>query len=336
MVSPQCKTLSAALGDKVSYPRDFVYTQSVKSYWSQQEGQLAPSCIVSPTTSRDVAVTIEILNSLIAAGNKGIFFALRGGGHTPFAGSANINQGVTIDLRSLNGIEISADRSVTSVGGGAVWRDVYLKLAAMNLMVAGGRVSNVGVGGLTLGGEKYHRNGATLSTNSLKIGGISFFSPRKGLVCDNIVNYEVVLADGRIVNANVNDNSDLWVSLRGGSSNLGVVTRFDMRTFPQGDIWGGTLTYDISTAPRQLQAFAHFNGAGDYDEYAELIQNYAFIGDMGLYIAVNSLEYTKPVVNPPVFQPFTEIQPQLSNSMRIANLTDITDELAATGPIGAR
>ena len=106
----------------------------------------------------------------------------------------------------------------------------------MNLIIAGGRVSNIGVDGLTLGDKKYHRKGTILSTNSLKTGGISFFSPRKGLVCDKIVNYEVVLADGRIANSNVNDNPDLWVSLRGGSSNLGVVIRFDMRIFLQGDI----------------------------------------------------------------------------------------------------
>lgn len=81
-------------------------------------------------------------------------FALRGGGHNPTAGSANINQGVTIDLRSLDGVEVSLDKTITSVGGGAVWGNVYSKLDSMGLMVAGGRVSNVGVGGLTLGGVK--------------------------------------------------------------------------------------------------------------------------------------------------------------------------------------
>ena len=155
-------------------------------------------------------------------------------------------------------------------------------------------------------------------------------------MCDNVLNYEVVLADGRIVNANAQENADLWLALKGGSSNFGIVTRFDMQTFPQGSIWGGTIHYDISTAPQQLEAFSDFISSSDYDEYAELIQNYAFIGNMGLQIAINSIEYTKPVENPPVFQPFTRIQPQLSNSMRITNLTDITDEQAAWGPNGAR
>ena len=153
MDSPQCKALSAALGDKVSYATDQAYTQSLKSYWSQQEAQLSPSCVVTPTSTQDVASTIKALNSLNTANNSEFNFALRGGGHTPFAGSANIKGGVTIDLRSLNGIEVSPDQTITSIGGGAIWRDVYQKLTPKNIMVSGGRVSNVGVGGLTTGGN---------------------------------------------------------------------------------------------------------------------------------------------------------------------------------------
>ena len=150
------------------------------------------------------------------------------------------------------------------------------------------------------------------------------------------MNYQVVLANGRIVNANAEENADLWVSLRGGSSNFGIITRFDMRTFAQGNIWGGIIRYDISTAPQQLQAFTDFNGAEDFDEYSEVIQSFVFVGDRDLYRIVSSLENTKPVAYPLALQPFTKIQPQLSNSMRITSLTDITDEMAAQGPKTAR
>ena len=70
-----------------------------------------------------------------------------------WAGAANIHNGVTIDLSSMNQVEVSRDRSVTYVGGGARWLDVYLKLDTMKLAVVGGRVAYVGVGGLTLGGK---------------------------------------------------------------------------------------------------------------------------------------------------------------------------------------
>ena len=158
MTSPLCQALSAALGNKVSYPTDAAFTLSLASYWSQQEEQLIPNCIVSPSSSQDVAITVKILNAAIALNDTEAFFALRGGGHNPTAGSANINQGVTIDLKSINGVDISLDKTVTSVGGGATWRDVYFKLGRMGLMIVGGRASNVGVGGLILGGERYFSN----------------------------------------------------------------------------------------------------------------------------------------------------------------------------------
>ena len=80
-------------------------------------------------------------------------FAIRGGGHMWWAGAANIQDGVTIDLSDFTKVEISHDKTVTLVGGGARWEDVYYKLDATNLSVVGGRVHDVGVGGLTLGGN---------------------------------------------------------------------------------------------------------------------------------------------------------------------------------------
>lgn len=78
--------------------------------------------------------------------------AIRGGGHTPFAGSANINGGVTIDMRSMRGIDVSHNRSLTSIGAGERWGNVYRKLDVMGLSVSGGRVSKPGVAGLITGG----------------------------------------------------------------------------------------------------------------------------------------------------------------------------------------
>ena len=72
-----------------------------------------------------------------------------------------------------------------------------------------------------------------------------------------VVNFEVVLASGEIVNANAKENSDLWVALRGGGNNLGVVTRFDFRTFEQGNVWGGTLYYFGDSFPGQCEALAN-------------------------------------------------------------------------------
>ena len=100
-------------------------------------------------------------------------FAVKSGGHAAFAGASNIEGGVTIDLARLKQIQVSSDRTLTRVGAGNRWVDVYSHLDPMQLSVVGGRVADIGVGGLTLG------------------GGISFFSGRYGWALDSVINYEV-------------------------------------------------------------------------------------------------------------------------------------------------
>ncbi len=70
-----------------------------------------------------------------------------------WAGAANIQDGVTVDMGMMNDVTVSSDSTTASAGSGARWQDLYLKLDAMNLSVAGGRVYDVGVSGLTLGGR---------------------------------------------------------------------------------------------------------------------------------------------------------------------------------------
>jgi FAD/FMN-containing dehydrogenase len=114
---------------------------------------LLPSCIAKPTCADDVAAIV----SKIISGN--CHFAIKGRGHAPAAGFANINHAITMDMTGLSTISVNEDHSVASVGAGASWLDVYAFLDPLNKTVAGGRNGAVGVGGLTLG------------------GGISYFSP---------------------------------------------------------------------------------------------------------------------------------------------------------------
>ena len=109
----------------------------------------------------------------IISGIEGCHFAIKSQSHAPAAGFANINAGVTIDMTSLKSVTVNNDNTVASIGSGASWLDVYLYLDALGLSVAGGRNGAVGVGGLTLG------------------GGISYFAPRVGWACDNVINFEV-------------------------------------------------------------------------------------------------------------------------------------------------
>lgn len=85
---------------------------------------------MSPVSKHDVAVAIRILNHLVKVGKNEchgqVPFAVRGGGHAPLAGTANTDRGVTIDMRGLKDISVHEDHTITSVGAGAIWTDVYL------------------------------------------------------------------------------------------------------------------------------------------------------------------------------------------------------------------
>ncbi|KAI9659179.1 MAG: hypothetical protein M1831_003761 [Alyxoria varia] len=309
--SDACEKLAAQLGEKVSSIGQAGYNTSLESYWSNQEEKLQPACIVAPTSDEDVAQVIKIIAPHGRVGD--IQFAVRGGGHTPFEGSANIDKGVTIDLSNLDDVNVSNDRETTTVGMGAKWGDIYQRLDEMGLAVAGGRVSSVGVGGLTLG------------------GGLSFFSPRKGFVCDNVIDFEVVLASGRIIHANMRSHRALWVALRGGSNNFGVVTAMKLRTFEQGQIAGGYTYYDFSTTPQQLAAFSEFSSNPGYDEYASLIQTFSYAQSLNTSVVGNGLVYTKPQLDSPAFENFTSI-PSLFSTLRITSLKSVTDELDDSSP----
>jgi FAD/FMN-containing dehydrogenase len=129
------------------------------------------------------------------------------------------DKGNTDEIRAhiayLNATTYNPSTKLASIRPGTNWGEVYKALNDYNVTTVGGRASVVGVGGFTTG------------------GGYSFHSNSRGFACDNVANFEVVLADGSVVNANAHENADLWKSLKGASGNFGFVTRIDERTsFP--------------------------------------------------------------------------------------------------------
>ncbi|KAL4756254.1 uncharacterized protein BDW70DRAFT_166351 [Aspergillus foveolatus] len=123
-----------------------------------------------------------------------------------------IKDAVTIDLGGLDSIQISQDASSISVGPDA-----------RGVSVPGGRDSPVGVRGTTLGTFNY-------------------FAPLAGFACDDVISYEVVLANGSIATATNRTHRDVWLALKGTGNNLGIVTNFVFRTFPLGITLDAQLT----------------------------------------------------------------------------------------------
>ena len=109
------ETLTTLLPSKVFLPGTTQYNDSTTSYFTAFENELKPACIVRPSSAADVTTLVKEFK---ASDTK---FAVRGGGHTPWAGAANIDGGVTVDMRGLKGVEVRADGKSVRIGAGEGW-----------------------------------------------------------------------------------------------------------------------------------------------------------------------------------------------------------------------
>lgn len=240
-------------GLQVLVPSDAEYAARQESYWSNS-AKIKPTCIVRPKNAQQVSTTVKIL---AAAGDK---FAIRSGGHTQWAGASNIEGGVTVDLGLLNWTRLNKASESADIGPGGHWRDVYPELHKHGRVVAGGREGNVGVAGLILG------------------GGNTFFTPRRGFACDNVVAFEVVLADGRIITADAHSHEDLFWALKGGSNNFGIVTNFRLKAFKADSVWGGVTFFPKQVTPVATQALTEFTDNMHKDMDSNLLCFFAYTG----------------------------------------------------------
>lgn len=168
--------------------------------------------------------TADVVDAVHHARANGMSIAIRGGGHS-IAGLSSPTTGMLIDLADMRGVHVDPIANRATVQGGAVWADVDRETQPHGLVAPGGVVSDTGVAGLTLG------------------GGYGWVRRRYGLTVDQLVEAEVVTADGRIVTANATEHPDLFWALRGGGGNFGVVTSFTFALHPLGPLVGFSATF---------------------------------------------------------------------------------------------
>ena len=178
--------------------------------------QGAPLAIVQAADAGDVATAIGF------ACRNDIEIAVRSGGHS-LAGHSTGDGVLVIDLRGMRGLHVDLAAGTAWVGAGMTAGEVTGALAAHGMAIPFGDTGSVGIAGLTLG------------------GGIGWLARKHGLAIDALQAVEIVTADGEVRTVSATEEPDLFWALRGGGGNFGVVTRFQYRLVPVGEVLGGAL-----------------------------------------------------------------------------------------------
>ena len=199
MATVDIEPLRAQLRGTIIQPGDSEYEAARRVYNGMIDKR--PAHIVRCVDAADVIATVNF------ARTHNLLTAIRGGGHNG-AGLGTCDEGLVIDLSRMKGVRVDPAARTVRVEPGCTGGDMDHATHAFGMATPGGTVSSTGVAGLTLG------------------GGIGHLTRPHGLAIDNLLEVDVVLADGRFVTANDKENSDLFWAVRGGGGNFGVVTSF--------------------------------------------------------------------------------------------------------------
>lgn len=211
---------------KVLTPSSDEYGARIKR-WSDSSEKRA-GAIVLATTAADISATV------LFAQAWSIDLVVCGGGHSS-SGASSTSGGLVIDLCQMRAVSVDPVSKTIRAQGGCLWADVDVAAYEHGLATVGGTVNHTGIGGLTLG------------------GGYGWLSGEYGLVIDNLLAVQMVLADGSIVTASESENSDLFWAVRGAGQSFGVAVEFTYRAHPQSStVWAGQLVF----LPNNLEALA--------------------------------------------------------------------------------
>ncbi len=220
----------------------------------------------------------DVIRAVHFARDNNLLTAIRGGGHNG-AGLALCDDGLVIDLSRMKETRVQPGEKTVRVGPGCTWGDVDHAGHVFGLAVPAGIISTTGVGGLTLG------------------GGHGYLTRKYGMTVDNLLEADVVLADGRLVTASETSHPDLFWALRGGGGNFGVVTSFLFRGRPVSQVVAGPTLYPLEKSgqvlhwyreildqlPRDLYGFFMFMQVPPVDLFPAELHNRGMCGVMWCY-----------------------------------------------------
>jgi FAD/FMN-containing dehydrogenase len=222
---------ASRLRGELIQPSDATYDSARKVYNAMIDKH--PALIARCADVADVMAGVNF------ARDGGLTLAVRGGGHNG-PGLGICDDGLVLDLSRMKGIRVDPTARTVRVEGGATWGSVDHATHAFGLATPSGFISTTGVGGLTLG------------------GGIGYLARTFGLTIDNLLEVDMVLADGRFVTANAEENPDLFWAVRGGGGNFGVVTSFLFKLHPISTVYGGPMIWPLEQAADLLKFWRDF------------------------------------------------------------------------------
>jgi|GEM_PF-3807063 len=223
--------LAAKLHGYIITPSD-AYYDAARQVWNARFDR-RPGAIVRCADADDVARTIEF------ARKYNIEAAVRSGGHSQ-AGFSTIDGGIVIDLSEMKRVEVDPVWRLARAQPGITRVEFERATQRHGLVTAMGQCQDVGLGGLVLG------------------GGEGVLAGKYGAACDNVLEAEIVLADGRIVRASRSDNPDLLWGTCGGAGNLGVVTELSFQLYPLREATAGWFWYPFAQARDVMRGYRDF------------------------------------------------------------------------------
>ena len=214
LAAPDVEELRAKLDGELITPTDPAYEEA-RLVWNGMIDR-RPAIVVRCASAQDVAA------ALACAREHDLPVSVRCGAHsTP--GYSSCDDGIVIDLRPMNAVEVDPDARTARVQGGAVLGRARCGDAGARPGRDGRSRSDTGVGGLALG------------------SGSGWLERMYGATCESLLSAQVVTADGSLLTADADENPELFWGLRGGGGNFGVVTEFEFRLHPVGPLVTGGL-----------------------------------------------------------------------------------------------
>jgi len=232
------EALRTAVRGQVLIPSDEGYEEARHVYNAMIDRR--PAAVVGCVDVADVIAAVRF------GREQGVDTAIRGGGHNG-AGLGTVEDGLVIDLSGMRGVRVDPSARTAQIAGGSLLGDVDHATHAFGLATPAGTISTTGAGGLVLG------------------GGIGHLTRKCGLSIDNLLAADVVLADGSLVRASENENTDLFWALRGGGGNFGVVTSLTMRLHEVGTVVAGPMLWPLESAGDVLRWYRDFIGSAPED-----------------------------------------------------------------------